>query len=138
MNASDKFLPLLDSIHSLLRHYPVQAEVGSIRVVAESSARQLVMVQLAAGELTTVAAGLVEWHRTLAAGRGVAARTSDGATVHLGVCGHIDEDGTDVEVWGCAPHDARLIGDDVMPGERTSVPFDVLAVWAIGCGRVTP
>lgn len=138
MNGSDKFLPLLDSIRLLLRHYPMQAEMTAVWVVAEGSARQLVVVQLAAGELGRVAAGLVEWHRTLAAGRCVAARSSDGATVDLGVCGHIDEDGTDVEVWGCAPHDARHIGSDLLPGERASVPFEVLAVWAIGSGRVIP
>jgi len=138
MNGSENFLPLLDSIRLLLRHYPVEAEMTSVRVVAESDSRQLVMVQLAAGTLGTVAAGIAEWHRTLAAGRCVAVRSSDGATVDLGVCGHIDEDGTDVEVWGSAPHDARHIGSDLMPGETASVPFEVLAVWAIGSGRVIP
>ena len=138
MTGSTKFLPLLDSIRLLLRHYPVQTEVTSVRVVAESDSRQLVVVQLAAGELGTVAAGIAEWHRTLAAGRCVAVRSSDGATVDLGVCGHIDEDGTDVEVWGRTPHDARHIGSDLLPGERAAVPFEVLAVWAIGAGRVIP
>jgi hypothetical protein len=138
VNGSEKFLPLLDSIRLLLRHYPVQADIASVRVTAESGSRQVVVVQLAAGELGTVAAGVAEWHRTLAAGRCVAARSSDGATVDLGVCGHIDEDGTDVEVWGSTPHDARHIGSDLMPGETAAVPFEVLAVWAIGAGRVTP
>lgn len=138
MNASDKFLPLLESIRSLLDNYPMHAEIAAVRVVADTPARQLVMVQLVPGELATVAAGLVEWHYLLAAGRGVVARTSDGATVHLGVCGHIDEDGTDVEVWGSAPYDGRRIGADVLPGERASLPFEVLAVWALGAGRVTP
>jgi hypothetical protein len=138
VNASDKFLPQLDSIRSLLGNYPVRAEMTSVRVVAESDARQLVVVQLASGELGTVAAGIAEWHQTLAASRCVVSRSSDGATVHLGACGHIDEDGTDVEVWGSTPHDARHIGSDLLPGEKAAVPFEVLAVWAIGAGRVIP
>jgi hypothetical protein len=138
MNTSDKVLPLLDSIHRLLQNYPIQAEITSVKVVADGPSRELVMVQLASGELGTVAAGIIEWHHTLAASHCVATRTSDGATVHLGVCGHIDEDGTDVEVWGSTPHDNRHIGSDLLPGERAAVPFEVLAVWALGGGRVVP
>jgi hypothetical protein len=136
MNASDKFLPLLDSIRLLLRHYPIRAEITSVRVAADGPA--LVTVQLATAELGTVAAGIIEWYSTLAASRCLATRTSDGGTVHLGVCGHIDEDGTDVEVWGATPHDERHIGSDLLPGERASVPFEVLATWAIGGARVVP
>ena len=137
MTGSDKFLPPLESIHNLLRYYPIQADLASIKVDTTSGVRSRVMVQLAATDLTTIAAGLLEWHRTLADSAAVAARTSDGVTVHLGVCGINDEDGSDVDVWGCAPYDPKLIGADLQPGERVSLPFEELAVWAIGVGRVS-
>ena len=136
MNSSDNFLPLLDSIRNLFQHYPIRSAMGSVQVVVNSGARQLVVVQLASGNLGTVAAGIVEWERTLAAGRLTIERSSDGATVTLGVAGHVDEDGTDIEVYGTAPFEARRLGTDVMPGETIAVPFEVVAVWAIGSGRV--
>jgi hypothetical protein len=136
VNSSEAFLPLLYSIRDLFQRYPIQSGMGSVRVVVGSGARQLVVVQLVAGDLGSVAAGIVEWDRTLAAGRLMIERSSDGATVTLGVAGHVDEDGTDVEVYGTAPFEARRLGTDVMPGETVAVPFEVLAVWAIGSGRV--
>src|ERR1044072_1966865 len=134
MTTSETFLPLLDSIRVLLRDYPTQADIATVRVVAG----ERVVVQLAAGDLGSVAAGIVEWDRTLAAGHSTIERSSDGATVTLGLAGHVDEDGTDVEVYGTSPYDATRLGADQLPGETTAVPFDVLAVWAIGAGRVIP
>jgi len=136
VNSSDNFLPLLDSIRNLFQHYPIRSEMGSVQVIVDSGARQLVVVQLVDGDLGSVAAGIVEWDRTLAAGRLTIERSPDGATVTLGVAGHIDEDGTDVEVYGTAPFEARRLGTDVMPGETVAVPFEVVAVWAIGSGQV--
>jgi hypothetical protein len=134
MTTSETFLPLLDSIHTLLRDYPIQADMTTVRVVDGDR----VVVQLAAGDLGAVAAGIVEWDRTLAAGRRTIERSSDGATVTLGLVGHVDEDGTDVEVYGDTTYDARRLGTDLLPGETTAVPFEVLAVWAIGSGRIIP
>lgn len=134
MTTSDLFLPLLDSIHALLRDYPIQADIATVRVVAG----ERVVVQLAAGDLGAVAAGIVEWDRTLAAGRRTIERSTDGATVTLGLVGHVDEDGTDVEVYATTTYDARRLGTDLLPGETVAVPYEVLAVWAIGSGRVIP
>src|SRR5262245_48535535 len=113
MNGSDQVLPLMESAVALLRDYPGRGDMASIRVVAGES----VVVQLAAGELGAVAAGIVEWDRTLAAGRCTLARTSDGAAVVPSLAGHIDEDGTDVEVCGTAPYDSHVIGAELLPGE---------------------
>ena len=134
MTTSETFLTLLDSIRTLLRDYPIQADMTTVRVVDG----ERVVVQLAAGDLGAVAAGIVEWDRTLAAGRRTIERSSDGATVTLGLVGHVDEDGTDVEVYGTTPYDARRLGTDLLPGEATAVPFEVFAVWAIGSGRIIP
>jgi hypothetical protein len=134
MTTSQTFLPLLDSIRVLLRDYPIHADMTTVRVVDG----ERVVVQLATGDLGTVAAGIVEWDRTLAAGRHTVERSPDGATVTLGLAGHVDEDGTDVEVYGTTTHDARRLGTDLLPGETTTVPLEVLAVWAIGAGRVIP
>src|SRR5262249_46185815 len=109
MTTSETFLPLLDSIRDLFHHYPIHAGMGSVRAVVDCGARQLVVVQLVAGNLETVAAGIVEWDRTLAAGRRTMERSTDGATVTLGLAGHVDEDGTDVEVYGTAPYDGRRL-----------------------------
>jgi len=138
MNGSDKYLPLQEAFHALLRDYPIQADMASVKVDTTSQARAVVLVQLAETELAAIARGLLEWHRTLAGARSVAVRTSDGDIVHLGVCGHSDEDGTHVEVWAYAPYDEQLIGADLRPGARVSLPFEELAVWAVGLGRVTP
>jgi hypothetical protein len=131
MNGSNMYLPLIDSLHTLLRDYPIQADLSSIKVDT-ASPRPVVLVQLADTELAAIARGLLEWHRTLADSRCVAARTSDGAIVQLGVCGHSDVDGTHVEVWGYAPYDEPLIGADLQPRERVSLPLEELAVWAVG------
>ena len=138
MNGSNLFLSLLDSLHALLRDFPIQADMVSIEVHATPPARPEVLIQLAEADLAATARGLLEWHRTLAGARSVAVRTSDGDIVHLGVCGHSDEDGTHVEVWAYAPYDEQLIGADLRPGARVSLPFEELAVWAVGLGRVTP
>lgn len=134
MTMSETFLPLLDSIRVLFRDYPIQADMTAVRVVDG----ERVVVQLATGDLGAVAAGIVEWDRTLAAGRRTIERSTDGATVTLGLVGHVDEDGTDVEVYGTTPYDARRLGAELLPGEIIGVPFEVLAVWVIGSGRVIP
>ncbi|MGH3876511.1 MAG: hypothetical protein ACRDSK_05670 [Actinophytocola sp.] len=132
MNSSANFLPLLDSLHTLLRDYPIHADMCSIEVNVETSERPAVLVQLAETDLTTTARGLLEWQRTLAEGDIFASRTTDGMTLHLGVSGHLDTDNTLVEVWGEAPYDEPLIGAGLQPGERVSLPFEELAVWAVG------
>ena len=83
MNSSEAFLPLLDSIRDLFQHYSIRSGMCSVQVVVEAGARQLVVVELEAGALGSVAAGIVEWERTLAAGRLTIERSSDGATVTL-------------------------------------------------------
>ncbi len=132
MNNSDNFLPLLDSLHTLLRDYPIHADMVSIEVHATPPARPEVLVQLAEADLAATARGLLEWHRTLARGHALAERTTDGTRLHLGVCGKLDTDHTPVEVWGEAPYDEQMIGAGLEPGERASLPLEELAVWAVG------
>jgi hypothetical protein len=132
MTGSDMFLPVLDSLHTLLRGYPIQALMCSIEVNAESPARPTVLVQLAETDLAATARGLLEWQRTLADSQIVAARTTDGTTLHVGVSGQLDTDNLPVEVWGAAPFEERLIGAGLEPGERLSLPVEELAVWAVG------
>jgi hypothetical protein len=136
MNGSDNFLPPLDSLHTLLRDYPIQAEMCSIEVNVETSDRPAVLVQLAEADLAATARGLLEWQRTLAESQVFASRTVDGTTLHVGVSGQLDSDATLVEVWGAAPFDERLIGAGLEPGERVSLPLEELAVWAVGLGPV--
>ena len=132
MTTSETFLPLLDSLHTLLRDYPIQADMSSIEVNAETSDRPAVLVQLAEADLTATARGLLEWQRTLAQSDLFASRTTDGTNLHLGVSGHLDTDNTLVEVWGETPYDEQQIGAGLQPGERVALPLEELAVWAVG------
>jgi hypothetical protein len=138
VNGSDKFLPLLEAMHVLFRDYPIQGEMTDIRLVTESG-RGLVVVRLATGELPTVAAGMVEWYRTLAGPRGIAFRSTDGTTVYLGLVGRDDETDTDIEVRGRVAFDERhRVSLDLFAGEQKSLSLEMLALWAIGSGRVIP
>ena len=132
MTTSETFLPLLDSIHTLLRDYPIQADMSLIEVTVETADRPAVLVQLAEADLAATARGLLEWQRTLAETHLFASRTTDGTTLHLGVSGQLDTDDTLVEVWGEARYDERQIGAGLQPGERVSLPLEELAVWAVG------
>jgi hypothetical protein len=136
VNGSDKFLPLLDAMHTLLRDYPIQGEMTEIRVVlAESPGR--VVVRLATGDLPTVAAGMVEWYRTVVAPSGTVFRGTDGTTVHFGLVGRDEETGVDIEVRGRVAFDERYrVSLDLFPGEQKPLTLEMLALWAIGSGRV--
>jgi hypothetical protein len=136
VNGSAKFLPLLESLHTLLRDYPIQAQMCSIDFDVEPPDGPEVLVQLAETELTATARGLLEWHRTLASSRILAKRTTDGATLHLEVCGQIDTDDTRVEVWGETPFDERLIGAGTQPGQQVPLSVEQLATWAAGLGLI--
>lgn len=134
VNGSEKFLPLLESLHTLLRDYPIQAQMCSIDIDVESRDRPEVLVQLAETELPATARGLLEWHRTLANSQILAKRTTDDTTLHLEVCGQIDTDDTPVEVWGEIPFDELLIGAGLQPGHQVPLPIEQLATWAAGLG----
>lgn len=131
MNSSHSFLPLLESIRELLANYPVHAGMEQIRAVIDSPTSRLIAVQLAAGSLETVAAGIAEWKFTLADGRCTVERSGDGGTITLRLTGRIDEDGTPVEVCGTTPFGRRRFGTDFPPGQITPVSFEDLAVLAL-------
>lgn len=141
---SQRFVPLLKSIRTLLRDYPVRAEMDSVQVMTVFPWRMVVQVQLAAGSsLAVVSRGLVEWDRTLVAGQVKAERSPCGAILRLGIAGK-NEDDTAIEVWGVLAYDARHTGLLIDPGERIDLSVDQLAHWMLDDwtpgtnGSVTP
>lgn len=129
--ASARFVPLLEAIHELLRDYPIRSAMGSIRIMAEESYRQVVVVYLASGlSLATLTRAVIEWHKTLDTATVAAERSSCGATLRLGLIGRTDE--TNVEVWGEIPHDSARTGLLIDPGRRTFLSLDEIAGWLVG------
>lgn len=129
--ASARFLPLLEAIHELLRDYPIRSAMGSIRILADESYRELVVVYLASGmSLTTLTRAVIEWHKTLDTATIAAERSSCGATLRLGLLGSTDE--TKVEVWGEIPYDSRRTGLLIDPGRRTFLSLNDIAHWLVG------
>lgn len=133
---SHMFVPVLETLHALLRDFPIQAQMYSIEIDVESPDRPEVIVQLAETQLPATARGLLEWHRTLADSQILALRTLDGATLHLRVCGQIDTDDTPVAVIGETPFSERLLGNGLQPGQEVPLAFDELATWALGLGLI--
>jgi hypothetical protein len=128
---STRFLPLLAAIHELLRDYPIRSAIGSIRVLADESWRELVVVNLASGlSLATLTRAVIEWRQTLGTPTIAAERSGCGATLRLGLLGHTND--VKVEVWGEIPYDSGRTGLLIDPGERTSLSLDDIAGWLVG------
>lgn len=128
--ASARFVPLLEAIHELLRDYPIRSAIGSIRVLAEESSREVVMVNLAGGlSLATLSRAVIEWHQTLDTATVAADRSDCGATLRLGLIGRSNN--IDVEVWGETPHDSDRTGLLIDPGRRTFLSVEGIAGWLV-------
>lgn len=129
--ASEPFVPLLESIHELLRDLPVRAPMDSVQVVARQPWEILAVVQLAAGSsLGAVTRGLVEWNATLVDGQFLAERSACGGMLRLGLAGRTDDD-TTVEVWGVLTYASKHTGLLLDPGQRIHLTVSELAYWML-------
>jgi len=137
MSDSARFVDLLESLHTLLANYPVQSDIASIEVEVDAFGRDAAVVHLWPTTLATLAAGLVEWDRTLACATASVRRTSDGRSVHVTVSGRSDEGDVPVQVWGSTVFHEHLFGP-IQPGHRHPIDMSALRVWAIGGGPVIP
>lgn len=128
--ASERFLPLVEAIYELLRDYPIRSEMGSVRIMAEESWREVVVVDLASGlSLTALTRAVIEWHKTLDTAAIAAERSTCGATLRLGLIGRTND--TNVEVWGEVPYDSQRTGLLIDPDQRTFVSVDDIAYWMV-------
>jgi hypothetical protein len=137
MSGSDRFVGLLASLHTLLANYPIEADMSSVEVEIDAFGREAATVHLWPTRLAILAAGLVEWERTLASGTASMWRTPDGHSVHLTLNGRSDEGDIPVQVWGSVPFHEHVFGD-LAPGDRRRIDTALLALWALGGGQVTP
>lgn len=133
MSGSARFVDLLASLHTLLANYPIEADMSSVEVEIDAFGREAATVHLWPTRLAALAAGLVEWERTLASGTASVWRTRDGRRVHLTVQGRSDEGDIPVQVWGSARFHEHLFGD-LAPDERRPIDTALLALWALGGG----
>ena len=105
----------------------MNSEMSSVHIAVEPPS---VVVQLLATDPTLVAAGIVEWRRTLAGGSTWVWRTPLGTEIHVATTGHAPEcpDVPIAVVAGPIPHDGRL-DHGLDPGRTDELDDDTLYQW---------
>jgi hypothetical protein len=129
VNDSTTFVRLLGSVRDHLSAFRPAAPLAHVSVGSNVLDGDHVAVQLQSCGLVAVAAGLLEWTRTLSSVAATAWRPQNSTLVHLTVAGLLS-DGTPVHVYGGVTHDDVLFGD-LQPGGRHSVALTVLRGWAV-------
>ncbi|OLF11141.1 hypothetical protein BLA60_14230 [Actinophytocola xinjiangensis] len=128
MNGSARYLAVLDSLREFFRDCPMNSEMSSIQLTADGHPQ--VIVRLRATDPALIAAGIVEWRRTLARGNTWAWRTPCGTEIHVATTGHAPED-TEVPITvvaGPVPNDCGL-DHDLEPGRPDELGDDTLYQW---------
>lgn len=130
-HGSRRYVEELEALHLMLRDYPMESEIASIRVAVDAAEVATIRVELAARRLPEVASGLIEWTRSLGRPVGSVWRSEDGQTARIRVRGIADESDTPVTAWaGPVPY-RLLIGVDVAVGGSALFDTDQLYLWAI-------
>lgn len=131
MTGSHRYLDALESLHTMLASYPTQAELSAIQLAVDPAGRVSVVVHLRVAEPATLAAGLVEWRRSLGRPEVWAWRTPEGNELHIAVVGHGDEFDDDVPIAvlaGPTPYDRRL-DHGLDPGAAERLSGETLDAW---------
>jgi hypothetical protein len=111
MNGSRPYLDPLEKLHTMLSSYPTRAEIASIHI-ADRSGQAEIAVRLQEAEPAPMAAGLLDWQRTLGRARTWAYRAPHQSTARLAVVGYGTECArTPVVVIGGPTADADQLGD---------------------------
>lgn len=110
MSGSHRYLGALESLQELFVNYPFRVEMSSIHIAMDSAGQASIVVQLHKTDPVILAAGIVEWRRTLANGSTWAWRTPSGKEIHVATTGYAPEcDETPMAVMaGPIPHDCYL------------------------------
>jgi hypothetical protein len=130
-NSPDVFARLLGSVREHLAAFPDGADIASIRVGCDSLNGEHAVIQLRAGHLPGLAAGLLGWADSITSVSAEAWRPADCASVHLTVTGRL-HDSTLVEIYGGVPYTVDTFGADLQPDGRQSLGLSVLRGWASG------
>jgi hypothetical protein len=130
MSGSHRYLTVLESLRDLFVHYPLRAEMSSITLATDATGQVSIVVALHRADTAMLAAGVVEWRRTLAEVRTWAWRTPDGEELYVSAAGHAPEcEGMRVAVIaGPVPQDAYL-EHDLDPDVSTEIDLDTLYRW---------
>jgi hypothetical protein len=130
MSGSVRYLDTLESLRALFLDYPMRADMSSIHLSVDSDGQASIMVWLRSTDPVVLAAGIVEWRRTLSPGATWVWRTPDGAGLHVATTGHAPEcAGIPVAVLaGPLPHECHL-DNDLEPGLSEERDDDALYRW---------
>jgi hypothetical protein len=131
-NTPDVFARLLGSVRDHLGAFSTGADIASVFVGSDSVDGEYAVVQLRAGQLAGLAAGLLGWADTITGVTAEAWRPPTGVSVHLTVTGRLLHDSTPVKVYGGVPYTADVFGPDLQPDGRQSLGLSVLRGWASG------
>lgn len=130
MSGSHRYLDTLSSFHAMLSSFPTRAEVASVQFAMSPEGQVTVTVHLRPAEPAVLAAGLVDWERTLGRTETWAWRTLNGDEVHLAVFGYDDCDRTPIAVVsGPIPYDGWHVDYDLDLGLAEQIDTDVLYRW---------
>jgi hypothetical protein len=132
VSGSNSYVRPLASLLELFDGYPFHAEISSIHIAADSLGEPAILVHLREMDPGILAAGLVEWARTLDETVIRGWRTPSGTETHISVTGYAPECG-DVPIGvltGPFPHSNRF---DVRrePGQVKELDEDALSAWFV-------
>jgi hypothetical protein len=130
VSGSHRYLAALESLRELFVNYPFRAEISTITVAMDRLWRPAIMVQLHRAHPVILAAGIMEWRRTLSHGNTWAWRTPNGAELFVATAGRAPEsdDMPVAVIAGPIPHDCYL-ENDLEPDVSEEVDDDTLYRW---------
>ncbi|MGH3761185.1 hypothetical protein [Actinophytocola sp.] len=110
MSGSYRYLRALESLQELFANYPFRADMSSMLISMDPTGKAAILVQLHSADPMVLAAGIVEWKRTLVDGNTWAWRTPSGKEIHISTTGYTPECGETsiVVMTGPVPHDCYL------------------------------
>lgn len=130
MSGSVRYLDALESLRALFLDYPMRAEMSSIHLAVDSDGQSSIMVWLHSKDPVVLAAGIVEWRRTLSHGSTWVWRTPDGARLHVATTGRAPEcaDMPIAVLAGPLAHGCHL-DNDLDPNVAAELDDDALYRW---------
>ncbi|OLF05871.1 hypothetical protein BLA60_34385 [Actinophytocola xinjiangensis] len=125
MSGSQRFLGPLAAVRELFVRCPVDVEMSSVRIGVDAGGVVSALVRLRNSDPAVLAAGIVQWRRTLVRGNTWAWRGPAGDGFHIVTTGFGEDGGVAVAVVA-GPVPAGCCLDLELPGE---IDDDVLYRW---------
>lgn len=130
MSGSARYLGALRSLQDMFVNYPMRAEMSSINIAMDSVGNLSVMVLLRASDPVILAAGIVEWKRSLTKGSSWVWRTPCGEEIYVSTTGYAPECDEIPVVVMAGPISADCYLDhDLDPDEPEELSVDTLYRW---------